>query len=184
MEEINNYGQKIIKLDEVEKKFTKSVGDKLFFFECTLDNGDELRLCLKEINCYSPYYYEVKYSYTDIIQKYSSYEGLDSIERIKESMDLLFPKQSTRLELSENEKKIIIHTETINMEIPIKLDFELERKTIENIDDALHFLYEIEKNNYNLIEKIKEICKKEMEKNDKVAQEILRDLTTKFENYY
>ena len=184
MEEDESYGQTIIKLNDEEEKLTKSIGDKMFKFESTIDDDYQLRLSLKEVNCYSPYFYEIYFTYSDLISKYQPYEGMGSIKKIKSSIDSIFHKPTTRLELTENDTKIIIHGESTYLEIPYNLDFELDRKTVENKDGALKFLYNIEDNNYNLIEKIKEICKKEMEKNDKVAQEILRDLTKKFENYY
>ena len=148
MEEDESYGQTIIKLNDEEEKLTKSIGDKMFKFESTIDDDYQLRLSLKEVNCYSPYFYEIYFTYSDLISKYQPYEGMGSIKKIKSSIDSIFHKPTTRLELTENDTKIIIHGESTYLEIPYNLDFELDRKTVENKDGALKFLYNIEDNNY------------------------------------
>ena len=49
--------QEIIKLDDVEQNQLKKLGeDKHFKFDCTIESG-KLKLSLKEVNSYSPYYY-------------------------------------------------------------------------------------------------------------------------------
>ena len=83
MEEDESYGQTIIKLNDEEEKLTKSIGDKMFKFESTIDDDYQLRLSLKEVNCYSPYFYEIYFTYSDLISKYQPYEGMGSIKKIK-----------------------------------------------------------------------------------------------------
>ena len=106
------------------------------------------------------------------------------MEEIQSNLIKLFPKKTTTLESIDDDSKIKLHIESSVLADDVEMDFILERKTVENIDESLYFLYKIQKENYNIIEKIKAICKQDNDKNENIAKEILAKLSEKFDNYY
>ena len=175
--------QEIIKIADVDKKEYKKLGeDKLFKFECTVE-GQQLRLGLKEINCYSPYYYEVFYTLEELYNMKDFFRAKTGLEEIQSNLIALFSRKTTRLESLENDSKIKLHIEAVVLADDVEMDFILERKTVNNMDEALYFLYKLEKNKYNILEKIKTVCKNKNEKTEKIAKEIL-EILKKFDNYY
>ena len=157
--------------------------DKIFKFECTIES-ENLKLSLKEVNSYSPYYYEVYYTKEELCQMKGVFKSFEELEVIQSNIEKLFALKATTLESLEDDSKIKIHIESMVLADPVELDFILDRKTVENVDEALYFLYKLEKNKYNIIEKIKSICQEKNNKNEKIAEKILETLNKKFENYY
>ena len=176
--------QEIIQLKDVDEKQQKKLGeDKIFKFDCTIESNN-LKLSLKEINSYSPYYYEVYYTKEELCQMKGVFKSFEELEVIQRNIKKLFSLKTTTLESLEDDAKIKIHIESKVLADSVELDFILERKTVENVDEALYFLYKLEKNKYNIIEKIKSICQEKNNKNEKIAEKILETLNKKFENYY
>ena len=100
--------QEIIKIADVDKKEYKKLGeDKLFKFECTVE-GQQLRLGLKEINCYSPYYYEVFYTLEELYNMKDFFRAKTGLEEIQSNLIALFSRKTTKLESLENDSKIKI----------------------------------------------------------------------------
>ena len=174
--------KEIIKMADVDKKEYKKLGeDKFFKFECTVE-GQQLRLGLKEINCYSPYYYETYYTLEELQNLREFFRSYDNLGDIQSNLKALFSRQAT-LESLENDAKIKLHIEAVVLADDVEMDFILERKTVDNVDEALYFLYKLQKNKYNILEKIKTVCKNKNEKTEKIAKEIL-EILKKFDNYY
>ena len=105
------------------------------------------------------------------------------LEEIQSNLIALFSRKTTKLESLENDSKIKLHIEAVVLADDVEMDFILERKTVNNMDEALYFLYKLEKNKYNILEKIKTVCKNKNEKTEKIAKEIL-EILKKFDNYY
>jgi hypothetical protein len=66
-----------------------------------------------------------------------------------------------------------------------EITFELIRKTVENKDNALETLYEVQKDNYKILEEIRAACSDD--KKDNIAKKIIElieksriDLITEF----
>ena len=68
-----------------------------------------------------------------------------------------------------------------DISLVVEESFELERKTIDDKDDALMFLFNIQKNNINLFEKIKKACQSD---NCHESKEIIELLPSLVENNY
>ena len=158
--------QEIIRLNDVDPKQMKKLGeDKIFKFECTIESNN-LKLSLKEVNSYSPYYYEVYYTKEELYQMNDVFRAFDALEEIQKNIRALFSLKSTTLESLDDDAKIKLHIESMVLADPVEVDFTLERKTVENMDEALYFLYKLQKNKFNIIEKIKSICQEKNNKNE------------------
>ena len=176
--------QEIIRLEDVGPKQIKKLGeDKIFKFECTIES-ENLKLSLKEVNSYSPYYYEVFYTKEELYQMREFFRAFKTLEEIQKNIIALFGIKTTILESLEDDAKIKLHIESMVLAEHVEVDFILERKTVENMDEALYFLYKLQKNKFNIIEKIKSICQEKNNKNEKIAKDILETLSKKFDNYY
>ena len=170
--------QRIIKFDEVPKELQKYLGqDKIFVFECEVVN-DKLRLGLKEINSYSPYYYETFYSYDELRSKNYIFNACKDLDAVKGHLIKLFKGTAKLSSLDDDEdvEKIKIKFKINIFADVVEESFDLERKTIQNKDQALKFLFNIQKNNINLFQRIIEKCEDDDYKNQQVAQEILNIL--------
>ena len=167
--------QRIIRIEEVPKEHRKFLGDdKIFMFECEIVD-DTLRLSLKEINCYSPYYYEAFFTLTSLCEKNNVFKACKSLEEVKSHILKLFNGAGV-LKSVDDDEKILLMLKMYNISVVIQESFELERKTIEDKDEALMKLFNIQKNNINLFQKIIEKCEDDDYKDQKAAQDILNIL--------
>ena len=149
--------QRIIRIEEVPKEHRKFLGDdKIFMFECEIVD-DTLRLSLKEINCYSPYYYEAFFTLTSLCEKNNVFKACKSLEEVKSHILKLFNGAGV-LKSVDDDEKILLMLKIYNISVVIQESFELERKTIEDKDEALMKLFNIQKNNINLCQIIIEKC--------------------------
>ena len=168
-----NQNQKLIKINEVDKNIQKKLDEKLFKFEC--DNVDGvLRIGLKEINKYSPYYYEKFYQKEELDNKDDLFKSLRDIDAVKIRLVKCFNKMAV-LKNAEDGKNVIVFFSFPNFDEIIEVNFELERKTIEDKDAGLMCLFEIQKKNIDIINKIKEQCLKHSK--DPISKQILQLLT-------
>ena len=166
---------KIIKIDNVDRKYVKKLGeDKLFKFECENIN-EQLRIGLIEINAYSPYYYEAFFSKKDLDEKNDVFRAKRTIDEIIISLLKLFEKRGN-LGNTEGEN-IIISFLIPSFEDFEEIKFELQKKTVEDKDTALLDLFDIQKDNIKILNKIREECKKKP--NDPALQKILECLNNK-----
>ena len=163
--------QRIIKIEETDAKLQKKLDkDKIFKFECEKMN-DQLRLGLKEINSYSPYYYERFYSKSELENENSAFKSLFDLDEIKEQLLEMFGDKETILSHGNN-GNIIISFKISYFKKTKETTFELDKKTIENKDDGLMYLFAIQKKNIEIISKIRKQCLKN--KNDETSQKILQ----------
>ena len=174
IENEDNIEDKIIKIEDVDEKCRKMLGtDKIFRFECE-KKDEKLRLGLKEINVFSPYYYEnfyTKEKFDEIHKIFKTNKNIDEIEII---LKKLFGK-SAILKNANDGVKIIICFQTPLFDEDIEINFELERKTIDKKDDGLITLFNIQKKNIEIFNNIKEQCKKN--KNEQASKKILELLS-------
>ena len=167
---------KIIKLSEVKPELQKKLGDdKIFRFECDIIE-DNIRIGLREINSYSPYYYEVFHTYEELKQKNPIFNAMNGLEAVKKNLFRVFKKEVTTLKSLEDDQKIQIIFPMALVEDIENVEFILERKTIENKNAGLKYLYEIQKNKIKLMTKIMNICKDENYQNEKITKDILNIL--------
>ena len=167
--------QRIIRIEEVPKEHRKFLGDdKIFMFECEIVD-DTLRLGLKEINCFSPYYYEAFFTLDSLYEKNSVFKACKNLEEVKTHILTLFNGNGV-LKSESDDEKILLILKMYNISFVIQESFELERKTIEDKDEALMKLFNIQKNNINLFQKIIEKCEDDDYIDQKAAQDILNIL--------
>ena len=161
---------KMIKIDEVDESLQKRLNPKTIFkFQC--DNVDnKLRLGLKEINKFSPYYYERFYTKDELDKINDTFRALRSIDAVKKQLLRCFHKRAKLIEIKDS-PNLNIHFEIPNFDEIIQIDLEVDRKTIEDKDAGIMTLFGIQKKNIAIINKIKEKCLKE--KKEKTAQMIL-----------
>ena len=165
--------QKVIKKSDVDPNLQKKLGnDKLFQFECEVVKDGRLRIGLKEIHKYSPYYYENFYELKDLEMKDQLFKGCKGLEDICSRLKRAFHKEYTVLRQKDNYQTIEVAYEIEFFEEQSKVVFNLERKTMTNKDDGLKFLYEIQKKNIEILDKIKQQCLKN--KDDQHAQKLLK----------
>lgn len=167
------YEQKpqVIKKSDVDPNLQKKLGnDKLFRFECEVKD-DRLRIGLTEIHKYSPYYYENFFELKDLEIKNRLFKGCKDLDDICTRLKRGFPKDYTVLREKDNQT-IEVAYEIDFFEEQISVPFSLERKTMANKDDGLKFLYEIQKKNIEILNKIKQQCLKN--KDDQHAQKLLK----------
>ena len=162
--------QKIIKIEEVDKSIQKGLDEKLFQFECDNVNG-KLRIGLKEINKYSPYYYEKYYSKKELDDINDLFKALKDIDAVKKRLNKCFNKMAV-LKNAKDGKNLNVFFQIPSFDETIDINFELERKTIQDKDAGLMCLFEIQKKNIAIINKIKEQCLKNQK--DPVSKQILQ----------
>ena len=161
---------KMIKIDDVEESLRKRLNhETIFKFQC--DNVDnKLRLGLKEINKFSPYYYERFYTKEELDEIDDTFRALRNIDAVKKQLLRCFHKRA-KLNVITDSPNLKIHFEIPNFDEIIQIDLEVDRKTIEDKDAGIMTLFGIQKKNIAIINKIKEKCLKE--KKEKTAQMIL-----------
>ena len=161
---------KMIKIDDVDESLQKRLNPKTIFkFQC--DNVDnKLRLGLKEINKFSPYYYERFFTKEELDEINDTFRALRNIDAVKKQLLRCFQKRATLNEV-KGSPNLNIHFKIPNFDEVIEIDLEVERKTIEDKDAGIMTLFGIQKKNIAIINKIKEKCLKE--KKEKTAQMIL-----------
>ena len=161
---------KMIKIDDVEESLRKRLNNETIFkFQC--DNVDnKLRLGLKEINKFSPYYYERFFTKEELDEINDTFRALRNIDAVKKQLLRCFQKRATLNEV-KGSPNLNIHFKIPNFDEVIEIDLEVERKTIEDKDAGIMTLFGIQKKNIAIINKIKEKCLKE--KKEKAAQMIL-----------
>ena len=172
-----NAKKKIIRItdDDVDKKYVKNLGnDKTFKFECE-NFDDKLRIGLKEIDAYSPYYYESFYSLEELYEKNDIFRARTNIEDLITSLLTLF-ENSGNLENSKGDNIIVVFKIPSLEKIEL-IEFELEKKTIDDKDTALLDLFYIQKDNIRLLNIIRKECKKKPK--DPIYQKILECLNDK-----
>ena len=168
--EEENPADKIIKIEDVDEKFRKMLGtDKIFRFECE-KRGQYLRLGLTEINVFTPYYYEKYLTKSDFDNINPIFKVENNLDEIEETLNRLFEKRAI-LKNVDDGKKMIICFQMQLFDKDIETNFELDRKTIDNKDEGLLTLFNIQKKNIEIFNKIKEQCKKN--KKEPVSQKIL-----------
>jgi hypothetical protein len=161
---------KMIKIDDVDESLRKNLNlETIFKFQCeNVDN--KLRLGLKEINKFSPYYYERFFTKEELDEINDTFRALRNIDAVKKQLLRCFQKRATLNEV-KGSPNLNIHFKIPNFDEVIEIDLEVERKTIEDKDAGIMTLFGIQKKNIAIINKIKEKCLKE--KKEKTAQMIL-----------
>ena len=161
---------KMIKIDDVEESLRKRLNNETIFkFQC--DNVDnKLRLGLKEINKFSPYYYERFYTKDELDEIDDTFKALRNIDTVKKQLLKCFHKRAT-LAVIKDSPNLNIHFEIPTFDEVVQINLEVDRKTIEDKDAGIMTLFGIQKKNIAIINKIKEKCLKE--KKEKAAQMIL-----------
>ena len=163
---------KIIPYNKENKNYRKNLGDdKIFIFQCSNEN-EKLRIGLKEINAYSPYYYEAFYTKEELNKKNEAFKAIKDVDNIINQLLKLFENKDTILKYADEGQNIIVSFQVPTWAEIVEISFELEKKTIENKDEGLMFLFDIQKNNISIINEIKEKCKNNP--NDPIAKEILK----------
>ena len=158
----------------MKKEILKNLGsDKIFKLELDIAN-DQIRIGLKEVNVYTPYYYETFYTLDKLKIKNNGFNSCNTLEDVKGHLITLFDSEKTYLESKDNFEKIKICFEMYIISGPVKENFILKRETIKEKDDALLTLFDIQIKNIEAFRKIENICKEEKYKGDKVAQNILK----------
>ena len=161
---------KMIKIDDVDESLRKNLNfETIFKFQCeNVDN--KLRLGLKEINKFSPYYYERFFTKEELDEINDTFRALRNIDAVKKQLLRCFQKRATLNEV-KGSPNLNIHFKIPNFDEVIEIDLEVERKTIEDKDAGIMTLFGIQKKNIAIINKIKEKCREE--KKEKTAQMIL-----------
>ena len=159
----------LVPIKEVDQnKIKKLDKDKTFKFECDVD--EKLRLGLREIDYYSPYYFESFYTKSELEEINPIFRACNSLEEIQGHFFNLFKEKTTKLKLAENGENILIIFLVGWISGTREIKFELIRKTVSNKDNALETLYEVQKDNYRILEEIKTAC--EDDKKDNIAKKI------------
>lgn len=160
----------LVPIKEVDKdKIKKLDNDKTFKFECEVNN--KLRLGLREIDYYSPYYFENFYTKQELEEINPIFRACNTLEEIQLHFFNLFKEKNTKLQLAENGENIYIVFVVGWISGFKEIKFELIRKTVENKDNALETLYNVQKDNYRILEEIKAACNDD--KKDNIAKKII-----------
>ena len=137
--------QEILNSNDIPQEERKAVDqNNNFKFECEI-TGDKMRLGLKEIDTYSPYYYEKYFTMSDLIAINKMFKSCQDLAEVKEHIMKLFPDYKTKLVFSDDRKIIGIVFTMGYISKKIKVELKLEKKTIQDKDGALAKLFEIEK---------------------------------------
>ena len=144
--------QRIIRIEEVPKEHRKFLGDdKIFMFECEIVD-DTLRLGLKEINCFSPYYYEAFFTLDSLYQKNSVFKACKNLEEVKTHIltlfngngvkgyqEIMLDREKLKTNLSpEDQKKIdALYEEIIRLDPILMISDLLEKGDTQAVKDFI-----------------------------------------------
>ena len=120
--------QKLIKLNDFKNCLQKSLGgNRIVEFNCDVQD-DKLRMYLKEISTYNPYYYEALLTFEQIIEKYAGFKACKSLEEVQMHLLKLFQQPYTILKSLDNDTKIQISFTLWEICLPVEVNFILDRK--------------------------------------------------------
>ena len=120
--------QKLIKLNDFKNCLQKSLGgNRIVEFNCDVQD-DKLRMYLKEISTYNPYYYETLLTFEQIIEKSYAFKACETLEEVQIHLLRIFTQPYTILKSLDNDTKIQISFKLWVFTRPIEVNFILDRK--------------------------------------------------------
>ena len=120
--------QKLIKLNDFKNCLQKSLGgNRIVEFNCDVQD-DKLRMYLKEISTYNPYYYEALLTFEQIIEKSYAFKACETLEEVQMHLLRIFTQPYTILKSLDNDTKIQISFKLWVFTRPIEVNFILDRK--------------------------------------------------------
>ena len=122
--------EEIIKSENVPKELQKYLDEdknRLFLIECDIIDN-KLRLGLKELNKYSPYYYEKFYTLIELQNEVPVFKLCRNLEEVKKHLLNIFAHKSS-LKSLDNGEKIQLNCEYYDIASKKDAYFVLERKT-------------------------------------------------------
>ena len=117
-----------------------------YIFDFKLEN-DKIHIVIKENNKFVPYTYEGFFTLEDFINNPS---------RADENKSMNISHNSQIFEEYKDARYMLMHIYDISVEVTTKL-FRLERKMVENKDDALMELYHEQKRENKKLQEIKKL---------------------------
>ena len=173
MNKINDNNNKMILIDN---------DDIEYILEFKIEN-DHIKFKIIENKVYAPFIYENNFTMKDFIDHSSVFRCCDSLEEVLYHLNNLYKQNKITLNNLglPNERYIYFNLMDISEEIETEI-LEIKLKMTENKDDALVDLYNIQKEQIQLLKKIKKLVNKYSAKEHpftKIINNLLKECDTK-----
>ena len=119
-------------------------------------DDDSIHFTIIENNVYSPFTFEGRFTMEDFIKSQYAFRACDNLEEIITHLNQLYKNNKIKLSNSGAPKERILNFVIYNICEEVKTDdFKLKLLLTENKDKALDELYKIQKEQLELLNKIK-----------------------------
>ena len=138
---------------------------------------EHIHFVLKENNVYAPFTYEGRFSMEDFISNHFAFKSCDDLDEVKYHLNNLYNNKKIKIFRAGSEENLQLFLTVGNISEETDSEpFELNRKMTEDKDKALFDLYNIQKAQLKLIEKIKLEFDENLSKQNPLYKEISKIL--------
>ena len=139
------------------------------------DESDSIHFKIIENNVYSPFTFEAKFALDDFINNHPTFSACDNLEEIIYHLNNLYKDNKIKLSNCASPKERILNFNVYNISEEVTTeDFSLKLIMTEKKDEALDDLYKIQKNQIELLKKIKSITEKDLVKQNPLYKGIIK----------
>jgi len=171
---------RIVKSTEVDKDKIIKLDDKIFQYDCIVDE-DELILTLSELDVLSPFIYQVNITMEELRNKNKIFEACEDLDEVKGHIKKLLEKNMITLSQNKNEEdKITFNIKAKRLSEVEDIKITAERKMTEYKTPMLLELYKIEKQHDKYLKDIDAILDEEGNSNE--LSKKLKDLINSKKN--
>ena len=162
--------------------YNSMVEELEYIFDFKLEN-DKIHIVIKENNKFVPYIYEGFFTLEDFINHHKAFSSCSNVEEILPHLfNLFYANKIVIRDIGYKDARyMLMHIYDISVEVTTKL-FRLERKMVENKDDALMELYHEQKRENKKLQEIKKLITNDEIDIDSLREKILKIVLNEDEN--
>ena len=163
-------------------KLVEGTSDTSYIFELKNNKNSSIDMKLEEDGVYAPFTYEAGFTKDDFIAHHKAFRGCVDLEEIMDHLTNLYGKEKIELYAlgPDSQRELIFKIYDISKEDEKTETFNLTQKMVENKDEALKKLYEIQKNDFGKMKKIKEYLENHCANQDPIRKKVESLLSTAF----
>jgi len=163
--------------EEEKMKLEEITEEATYFFNLNIE-GNKLVMKIEEDKVYAPFTFEAGFTKDDFIDHHKVFRGCNDLEEIMEHVKKLHQKGKVDLKFLgvTRNREIFLKVADISLEDQVTKEFTLEQKMVENKDEALKKLYDIQKDDFDKMKKIKEYVEKELPAESPLRKQIIANL--------
>ena len=139
---------------------------------------DTIHITIKENNEFAPFTYEESFSKDDFIEHHRIFKACDNIDKILSHLDTLFKKGKLSINKLGPEDQRHLYFKIFNISGEEDTEpFILQRKMVDNKNEALIELYQEQKRQLKIIKEIEKLILKGNQDNKDIKMKILNLLS-------